>query len=506
MSKKFTPYPWGNDSSKPRGSSRVFPALPAAALAAAVILAACEPPATPTIVDPLVPGDLAPVDSLRSVGPLTSVDLQTMQLTFNDLEVRKSKMLVSTNGNAPQSFTNTLMNKGIPVTAGASYSITEKPASLTSEITVNETTGEVTFGAAALAKVNADGPQTVTVQAAYQGKTASYTFTVTDHFSPRRDHASAVLNGELYVIGGNGWDGSSSSEVWRSADGGRTWDQAADINKRFAGRNEHTLEVIGNALYILGGQDDGRNRSDDVWASTDRGVTWYQVATAARYSPRRGHSSAVLGNTLYVIAGSLKDPTAADDDIWRSTDLGAAWTRVTKSIEGVFVSALRFRLYRHASVVVENRVYVIGGLRLSAPVGYSNDVWRSPSPISAANGLITFSRSEGDVNWAQVATGTRFSARRAHSAVVLNGAIYVIGGHDAAFNHLDDVWKSTDQGVTWTQAAVGDRFSARSSHTSATLSGELYVIGGYRGHDGLVNDVWKSTDQGVTWTNVHANP
>ena len=36
-------------------------------------------------------------------------------------------------------------------------------------------------------------PQTVTVQAAYQGKTASYTFTVTDHFSPREGYSSVVL-------------------------------------------------------------------------------------------------------------------------------------------------------------------------------------------------------------------------------------------------------------------------------------------------------------------------
>ena len=72
---------------------------------------------------------------------------------------------------------------------------------------------------------NGDGtykPQTVTVQAAYQGKTASYTFTVTDHFSPRRDHASAVLNGDLYVIGG--FDGTDRlNDVWKSTDGGAAW-------------------------------------------------------------------------------------------------------------------------------------------------------------------------------------------------------------------------------------------------------------------------------------------
>ena len=186
-----------------------------------------------------------------------------MTLTFKEPEFRRSKMLVSTNRNAdgtykPQTYTNTLLHNGTPVTAEAAYSITGKPAGFTGRITVNEATGEVTFGAAALDKVNADGPQTVTI-----------------HFSPRRYHTSAVLNGDLYVIGGS----------------------------------------------------DGTNDFDDVWTSADRGVTWRQAATTPRYPARTAHSSAVLGGTLYIIAGSVSG-IGADDDIWRSTNLGSTWVNV----------------------------------------------------------------------------------------------------------------------------------------------------------------------------------
>ena len=397
--------------------------------------------------------------------------------------MRKSKQLVDTNGGATQTFTNTLLNNGTPVTAGTAYSITEKPAGLTNQITVNPTTGEVTFGAAALTKVNADGPQTVTVQAAHQGKTASYTFTVTDHFSPRRYHASAVLSGALYVIGGRTAAGRSN-QVWRSGDGGLTWDQvaagtAAD-STLFAGRSSHTLEVIGDALYLLGGFD-GANRFDDVWTSADRGVTWRQAAAAtSRYPARSEHSSAVLGTTLYVIAGSESSGTVRD--IWRSTNLGATWTQVTNFATFATFGSIR----SHASVVVANRVYVIGGFHGTSD---TDRVWRSDTDNVV------------NQDWTQVATGTRFSARRNHSAVVLDGAIYVIGG----LPRDDEVWRSADQGVTWTQVATGARFSARHEHTSAALSGALYVIGGFDGTNRL-NDVWKSTDQGVTWTNVHAAP
>ena len=183
-------------------------------------------------------------------------------LKFRDSAVRKSKMLVSTNGDAAQSFTNPLVTatvlkpEGTPVTSGVTYSITEKPAGLTGQITVNPSTGEVGFGKPALDRVNADGPQTITVQAAYQGKTYRYTFTLTDHFSPREQHTSVVMDGDIYVIGGTTRNSSGtfpfdfigavqSSEVWRSSDGGLTWDQAADT--RFTPRSLHGSAALNGA-------------------------------------------------------------------------------------------------------------------------------------------------------------------------------------------------------------------------------------------------------------------
>lgn len=140
--------------------------------------------------------------------------------------------------------------------------------------------------------------------------------------------------------------------------------------------------------------------------------------------PRSGGA----GTTLYVIAGS--ESSGAVYDIWGSTNLGATWTQTT----AVPTFGSLGSISRHASVVVANRVYVIGGFHGSSDV---NRVWRSDTDNVV------------DQNWTQVATGTRFSARRSHSAVVLDGAIYVISGFDGT-NRLNDVWRSADQGVTWT--------------------------------------------------------
>ena len=102
-----------------------------------------------------------------------------------------------------------------------------------------------------------------------------------------------------------------------------------------------------------------------------------------------------------------------------------------------------------------------------------------------------------------------FSKRNNHSSVVLGSDIYVIGGSGETGGGSNDVWKSSDGGAAWTQVttAASTRFSKRRSHSSVVLNGAIYVIGGHdSGIVSLLNDVWKSEDGGETWKNVHAAP
>ena len=442
--------------------------------------------------------------------PPTTVDPPKVTLTFKDPAVRRSKMLVSTNQNAdgtykPQTYTNTLLNNGTPVTAGAAYSITEKPAGLTGQITVNEATGKVTFGEAALIRVNADGPQTVTVQAAYKGETASYAFTVTDHFSPRDLHTSVVMGNDIYVIGGDtqkyvaasGGVPSkpqiSSNEVWRSSDGGLTWDQVAG-STRFTARGNHESVVLDGALYVIAGAAGnlGVTGRDDVWRSTDKGVSWSRVTLTGAivpFSMDYSSASAVLGTTMYVMGGIRFIPFTRFNEVWKSTDRGATWTQATNATDPRFPARSAT-----ASVVMGSggaaKLYVIGGFSSSS--NDLDDVWESGDGAS----------------WTQVnasaAASDKFAARGQHSAVAVGDTVYVIAG-DQAGNPRRDVWTSGDKGATWTQAVANAEFPARRNHSAVARGGALYVIGG-EGSTQLFNDVWKSTDQGVTWVNVHKNP
>ena len=424
-------------------------------------------------------------------------------------------MLVSTNGNADQTFPSpALLYNGTAVTSGVTYSIAEKPAGFTDEITVNAATGQVTFGKVLYDKMTPTDPTrptgppaTVTVRAAYQGKTASYTFTVTDHFSPREDHTAVVMGGDIYVIGGtlrnSGGTAATpitavqSNEVWRSSDGGLTWDQAA-TGTHFTPRNAHGSVVLNGVLYVIAGVggDLGITARDDVWRSTDRGVSWSRVTETGKnveFPMDNSFASAVRGNTIYVLGGIRRSPFTRLNEVWQSADLGVTWTNITAT-----TSPPRFPARSAAaSVVLGNagaaKLYLIGGYD-SVSGNDLDDIWES---------------SDG-TSWTQVnasaATSDKFPGRSDHSAAAVSEAggdtIYVIGGSRGG-NSRSDVWKSADQGAAWDQVTANAEFSDRADHASVVRDGELYVIGGAKSGTELFNDVWKSADGGVTWVNVH---
>ncbi|UII76805.1 DUF5018 domain-containing protein [Flagellimonas sp. HMM57] len=104
--------------------------------------------------------------------------------------------------------------------------------------------------------------------------------------------------------------------------------------------------------------------------------------------------------------------------------------------------------------------------------------------------------------WDVVTPEAAFLGRRAHSTVVFDGKLWVMGGSyrlPMFTIDTDDVWYSED-GITWTEAtdaAAFGRRGGRADHTSVTFDDKLWVIGGQG--EGTFNDVWYSED-GITWT------
>ena len=96
-------------------------------------------------------------------------------------------------------------------------------------------------------------------------------------------------------------------------------------------------------------------------------------------------------------------------------------------------------------------------------------------------------------NWTQVTASATFPIRWGHSSVVFDNKIWVIGGRrtsSGAENRVNDMWSSSD-GTNWVETTHTD-FSARSAHSSVVFNNKIWVIGGHGNSGGGLPDVWSS--------------
>jgi photosystem II stability/assembly factor-like uncharacterized protein len=126
--------------------------------------------------------------------------------------------------------------------------------------------------------------------------------------------------------------GSTGGGVWRTTDGGATWENISD---GFFGGSIGAVAVAEsdpNVIFVGEGEKTVRGNVSSgikgVWKSTDAGKTWKNVGLAdTRHVPRiRIHPK--NPDVVYVAAlGHLYGPSA-ERGVFRSTDGGATWKKV----------------------------------------------------------------------------------------------------------------------------------------------------------------------------------
>lgn len=124
------------------------------------------------------------------------------------------------------------------------------------------------------------------------------------------------------------------------------------------------------------------------------------------------------------------------------------------------------------------------------------------SDVDALTTSEVWQSTDDGVSWHMVTSAPGWPARTYHEAVAMKGVVYILGGF-GEFGYCNDVWRSLDGGLTWDRTIASASWSPRAMHAAATFRGAIYVTGGYE-RRGSCNDVWASTDA-VTWTRLSSH-
>ncbi len=294
-------------------------------------------------------------------------------------------------------------------------------------------------------------------------------------WTERHNHTTVVFDNKIWIIGGEGPYGHKlTNDVWFSSDG-LNWTCATE-SAPWSPRCYHASVIFDNKIWVLGGWAILDSLSlntgpiNDVWFSTE-GVNWVCATDSARWLPRLSHAAVFFDNKIWVLGGGDRQNDSLFDDVWYSTD-GLNWICATESAG--WTGKMNF-----PSFVFDNKIWLIGGEEHSAYL--SNDIWFS------LNG----------VEWQYLPNSQVWIRRSRHTSVVFDNKIWVLGGHHqdtlnpSFIGPSNDVWYS-ELNWNWNWILLlndSAPWHKRQAHTSVVFDNKIWVIGGELG-GGALNDVW----------------
>jgi hypothetical protein len=287
----------------------------------------------------------------------------------------------------------------------------------------------------------------------------------------RDSQGELVFGGRMWIMGG--WFDSFSSpprDVWSSTDG-KDWKLVTEQAPWKHSDLPMTL-VFKDRMWFMGGWYNGRvpdhEAGNEVWSSAD-GVDWRQDTKSAGWSPRLASAAVVFQGKMWILGGSenyyFGDDKSLKNDVWCSED-GENWTLITKE------AGWSPRAY-HQAVVLNDKIYVMGGGNYTPKYHALNDVWCS----------------EDGETWTQVTDAARWNPRLWFSSVVYRDHMWVVGGW-ADVNpprNWGDVWYSKD-GKNWNELKSPESWRDRHEHSALVFEDKLWVLGGHAAP--LNNEVW----------------
>ncbi|EFK96779.1 hypothetical protein LDC_1193 [sediment metagenome] len=217
-------------------------------------------------------------------------------------------------------------------------------------------------------------------------------------------------------------------------------------------RYAHTVNELNGKIYVVG----GANTESSVLPRTalvyDRSSKAWTQIPLYNNKIRQAHNSCIVGGKLYVMGGNDSIRTLFTMDMF-DPNTGEWASKNSMSIDRGLASC----------VSIEGKIYVMGGMRFIGNTYY----W------DGLNQLEVYDTNNG--TWTPLANMP--TKRWGHSAVALNGKIYVFGGRSlgAPYSSIEVYDPQTN---TWTTKS-SNMPTARYCLTTCLFNDDIYAIGGW---------------------------
>jgi len=313
--------------------------------------------------------------------------------------------------------------------------------------------------------------------------------------------------------------GSPSGGVWKSIDGGATWNTTFDYTPRIGVSTIVIDKNNSSNIYIgTGDRDAGDCAGIGVMKSTDAGATWNNTALTGTIvcrmliNPQNSHS---------LIA-------ACTNGMWKSYNAGATWTKWSGSSVQFFdveykpgdstvvyaTTASSFYKSTDGGKTYAKITSVLptGGTRYEIAVAPSNPAYVY---LVASNSGYTFGGLYRSTD-----SGTTFSSRSTTPNIFdyatdgsgTNGAGWydlsiVVSPTNANEIYVGSInqWKSTDGGASWINLTDWTYPPATAGqYTHCDIHELIYPTGGNKLYTGTDGGIYYTTDGGTSWTNISA--
>jgi len=311
------------------------------------------------------------------------------------------------------------------------------------------------------------------------------------------------------------WAGAVGGGIWKTSDGGTTWVCKTDDMPVIS---VTSIEICKNSPAILyAGTGEGFYNydaiiGDGMFKSTDGGETWQQLA------------STVGNNSFRYVNRIIVDPSNADivlaatnSGVYRSTNGGSNWTEVFNNgnrVQQIIANPLRFN--SQFITVNPSGIYKSGNggsawtyvseeitshNRIEMAISPTDTAILYAAPVNSSYGLLGFYRSiDGGKGWRNYGNSTNWLGGQGwydNCLVVspLNSSLVFVGGIDiyrATFSGLN---MTVDKLTHWYSGA-GYPYVHADQHALVTIITGANNFSIVAGNDGGIH---YSADQGINW-------